>query len=170
MSTQRTDLNRIKWGVGKEQCIGRWKILDGRDKQEEIKGYLEWRERKLKGDILLQMVNILRSKLCRKNLSREQKAEIFQGISIKIQLNTWKEHQSGSREIRWNLIEIVINRRPKTQKCGMARTGRGSKSNRMNEVMYKGMYYQMKKETTTCLYSPFIKLMYMVNVHNSSTF
>ena len=73
--------------------------------------------------------NILRSKLCRKNGSREQKAEIFQGISIKVQLNTWKENQSGSREIRGNLIEIVINRRPKAQKGGMARTGRGSKSN-----------------------------------------
>ena len=50
---------------------------------------------------------------------------------------------------------------------GQDRTG--SKSNRMNEITYKGMYYQMKKETT-CLYSSFIKFMYMVNVHNSSTF
>jgi hypothetical protein len=35
----------------------------------------------------------------------------------------------------------------------------------LNEIMYKGMYYQMKKETT-CLYSSFIKSMYMVKVHN----
>jgi len=60
---------------------------------------------------------------------KQNRTGIFQGISIKIQLKTWKEHQSSSREIRWNLILVVV--RPKAQKGEMAGTGRGSEMNRM---------------------------------------
>ena len=97
-------------------------------------------------------------------------------ISIKNTTGNKKYHQSGSREIRWSLIErwhkqkTVRTKRykqdkKKARKKGMTRTGRGSKTNRMK---WNGVQKHVlpNKKKTTCVYSSFIKSMYIVNVHN----
>lgn len=122
--------------------------------RKKSQGYLEWRERKPKGNILFEKAY--------KDENYVEKIDLENGKQNRTGIFQEKKHKNTTENVKGTSVRLKGDKMKFNRSCNKQK----NKGWPGQEEVARSMYYQTKKETTKCLYSSFIKSKYIVNVHN----